>query len=136
MTKAGFAHALFDQPTAGQQQRDRFSGAPSVDLAMVTGAGSALALERSAPTLRSTVAGWLCTKGLAADTACAAAPAPRSAPAPAATSRTAVVSAGSDTAQVLPLTGAEVPTTAGVILLGLAMGSGTLRRRSALELTG
>lgn len=66
----GEQDALWDHPAAGEQQRDRFTGAPSTDLVVVPGAGSAVALERSAPTLRSTVAGWLCAKGLAADSAC------------------------------------------------------------------
>lgn len=127
--------ALFDQPSAGEQQRDRFSGAPSVELVVVPGTGSALALERSAPTLRSTMSGWLCAKGLADARSCAPPALRRGTQAPVATDPPSEVrpaaAAAADARQALPSTGRATPAPAAATLLGLALAARYTSRGAA-----
>ena len=59
----GRQDALFDQPSAGQQQRALYSGSRDVQLTFLDGAGQAHALERTAPAFRATMSSWLAARG-------------------------------------------------------------------------
>jgi pimeloyl-ACP methyl ester carboxylesterase len=60
----GLSDALFAQPSAGEAQRQLFSGSPDVTLRFFPGAGHALTLQRSAPDVRRQVSDWLDQRGL------------------------------------------------------------------------
>lgn len=60
----GLGDALFDQPTAGRNQRRLFTGSDDVTLVFFPRAGHALNLERSAPAVRERVSDWLDARGL------------------------------------------------------------------------
>jgi pimeloyl-ACP methyl ester carboxylesterase len=59
----GTSDAVYDQPAAGEQQRDAFSGSDDVTLRFFAGTGHALALERAAPAIRGAVSRWLARRG-------------------------------------------------------------------------
>lgn len=112
--------AMWDHPTAGEQHRDRFTGAPSVELVFVPETGGAIALERSAQMLRSTVAGWLCQNGLAAEPACAQRSPRPAAPAAVAGADARNVSAIAP-APILPRTGSDTPLAIAALLLAVGL---------------
>lgn len=60
----GLRDAVNDQPAAGEQQRDLYTGSRDVTTVFVPGAGHAVTLERSAARTRSAVAAWLAARGL------------------------------------------------------------------------
>jgi pimeloyl-ACP methyl ester carboxylesterase len=60
----GLGDALFNQPTAGQNQAALFTGSHDVTLTFFPGAGHALTLQRSAPAVRQRVSDWLNARGL------------------------------------------------------------------------
>jgi pimeloyl-ACP methyl ester carboxylesterase len=60
----GLSDAVYDQPSAGEQQRARYSASHDVTALFVPNTGHALALERSAPYTRAALADWLARRGL------------------------------------------------------------------------
>lgn len=60
----GTSDAIYEQPSAGEGQRDLFSGSDDVTLRFFENTGHALTVERSAPTVRNVVAEWLSARGL------------------------------------------------------------------------
>ncbi|HEX8075472.1 MAG TPA: alpha/beta hydrolase [Thermoleophilaceae bacterium] len=60
----GTSDAIYQQPQAGEAQRDLLSGSPDVTLHFFEGTGHALTLERSAPQMRAVVSNWLGRHGL------------------------------------------------------------------------
>ena len=60
----GTSDAIYEQPGAGEQQRDLFSGSDDVTLRFFAGTGHALTLEAAAPEVRAVVHGWLQARGL------------------------------------------------------------------------
>lgn len=59
----GTADAIYEQPAAGEQQEQLFSGSSDVTLRFFEGAGHALTLESSAPQLHEAVSSWLGDRG-------------------------------------------------------------------------
>lgn len=60
----GTDDAIYEQPSAGESQRELFGGSSDVTLKFFERTGHALVLERSAPRVREVVAGWLGERGL------------------------------------------------------------------------
>jgi alpha-beta hydrolase superfamily lysophospholipase len=59
----GTADPAYQQPQAGQDQRNLFSGSKDVTLRFLAGQAHALTLERAAPDVQSTAADWLARRG-------------------------------------------------------------------------
>ena len=59
----GTSDAIYEQPAAGESQRDMLSGSRDVTLRFFRGTGHALTLERRAPEVRGTVSRWLKARG-------------------------------------------------------------------------
>jgi len=59
----GTADPVYQQPQAGQDQRNLFSGSKDVTLRFFAGQAHALTLERAAPDVQSAAAEWLARRG-------------------------------------------------------------------------
>jgi hypothetical protein len=59
----GTADPAYQQPQAGQDQRNLFSGSKDVTLRFLAGQAHALTLERAAPDVQSAAAEWLARRG-------------------------------------------------------------------------
>ncbi|MDX6412557.1 MAG: hypothetical protein QOE91_2073 [Gaiellaceae bacterium] len=59
----GTADPAYQQPQAGQDQRNLFSGSKDVTLRFLAGQAHALTLERAAPDVQSAAADWLARRG-------------------------------------------------------------------------
>lgn len=59
----GTSDAIYEQPQAGEQQRDLFTGSSDVTLRFFNRTGHALTLEQSAPRMRDVVSRWLDERG-------------------------------------------------------------------------
>lgn len=59
----GTSDAIYEQPQAGEQQRDLFTGSDDVTLRFFKRTGHALTVEQSAPVVRGVVSRWLRKRG-------------------------------------------------------------------------